>query len=280
MAGGVVTGHRHQPRDARVLVVVPTYNEAARIERMLAAITGALPRAAVLVVDDASPDGTAEIARRAGAESGAVQVLSRPAKSGLGSAYRDGFRWGLEHGYEILCEIDADGSHDPADLPRLIAPICRGEAELVVGSRYVPGGEVVDWPLARTLISRGGNAYANLLLRLSVHDATAGFRAYAASLLARLDLDAVRADSYGFQVEMTCLARWAGAAINEVPIRFVDRQEGVSKMSSHTVTEAFVVVAALWAAGLRGRRAAIARDAAKRPSLGASAGSSSSMATG
>ena len=242
-----------------VLVVLPTYNEAPTIQRVLEAVHIALPSAHMLVVDDASPDGTAALARQVGDRSGSVQVLARPAKSGLGSAYRDGFRWGLERGYRVLCEMDSDLSHDPGDLGRLVEPVLAGEAELVIGSRYVTGGETVDWSPARQAISRLGNLYANTLLRLGVADATAGFRAYAASLLLRLDLDQLRADSYGFQVEMTHLTRTAGGRVAEVPIRFVDRQAGVSKMSAHTVREAFVVVAALWVKGLVGRdRSAVA----------------------
>lgn len=251
-----------------VLVVLPTYNEAPNVERVLVAILAALPRADVLVVDDASPDGTAELARRAHVRPGAVHVLERPGKLGLGTAYLDGFRWGLAHDYQVLCEIDADGSHNPADLSRLVAPVVRGEADLVVGSRYIHGGATPDWPFFRRAISRGGNVYANLLLRLGVRDATAGFRAYAASLLRQLDLAAVRADSYGFQVEMTWLARRADALIREVPIHFVDRQEGVSKMSLHTVTEAFVVVAGLWAKGRRSRLRQTLQVAAIAPSHG------------
>jgi dolichol-phosphate mannosyltransferase len=226
----------------RVLVVLPTYNERANIEAMLRAIGATLPSAAVLVVDDSSPDGTAEIAEKVAADLGCVEVLSRPKKTGLGAAYRDGFRWGLEHGYQVLVEMDSDFSHDPNALPELIAPIEDGRAELVIGSRYVPGGSIPDWTAGRRLISRLGNVYAKLLLGLGVEDSTAGYRAYSGELLSRLDLEAVRADSYGFQVEMTYLARLAGARVIEVPIKFVDRVVGTSKMSTFTIAEALVLV--------------------------------------
>lgn len=228
-----------------VLVVLPTYNEALTIERVICAVRASLPAADVLVVDDSSPDGTAEIAAAVAERLGQTFVLSRPQKQGLGPAYRAGFTWGLRAGYEVLCEMDSDLSHDPADLPRLVAPVLAGSAELVIGSRYVPGGDIPDWSPTRLAISRVGNVYANVLLRLGVKDATAGFRAYAAELLERIDLDSVRADSYGFQVEMTYLTRLAGGRIVEVPIRFVDRKEGTSKMSGHTVSEALVLVTGL-----------------------------------
>lgn len=225
----------------RVLVVLPTYNERPNIERMLRAVHGVLPQAGILVVDDSSPDGTAEIAAKVAADIGVVEVLERPRKTGLGAAYRDGFRWGLDEGYDVLVEMDSDFSHDPAALPSLLSPLERG-AELVIGSRYVPGGAIPDWTIGRKLLSRFGNIYATHLLGLGVEDATAGFRAYSAPLLGRMELAAVRADSYGFQVEMTYRARLAGATIVEVPIRFVDRVEGTSKMSTFTVAEALVLV--------------------------------------
>ncbi|MGA9078462.1 MAG: polyprenol monophosphomannose synthase [Acidimicrobiales bacterium] len=225
----------------RVLVVLPTYNEHENIEAMLATVRGVVPDASILVVDDSSPDGTAEIAERAAGELGSIEVLRRPAKTGLGPAYRDGFRWGLDRGYEAFVEMDSDFSHDPGALPELLAALGDG-VELVVGSRYVPGGSIPNWSISRRLISRLGNVYAKALLGLGVEDSTAGYRVYAATLLRRLDLARVRADSYGFQIEMTHLARGAGAGIVEVPIHFVDRVAGTSKMSTFTVVEAFVLV--------------------------------------
>ncbi|HVC25516.1 MAG TPA: polyprenol monophosphomannose synthase [Acidimicrobiales bacterium] len=231
----------------RVLVVLPTYNESATIERMLRAVRASLDGVEVLVVDDSSPDGTAKIAREVAGELAGIEVLSRPVKQGLGPAYRAGFAWGLERGYDVLVEMDSDFSHDPASLPALVEPLSRGY-ELSIGSRYVPGGEIPDWTALRRLLSRGGNVYADLVLSLGVKDSTAGFRAYAASLLHRIDMDGIQADGYGFQIEMTYVARGAGARIAEVPIRFVDRVEGTSKMSMTTVTEALRLVS-LW--GLR-----------------------------
>ena len=225
----------------RVLVVLPTFNEAATIADILDRVRRALPDASVLVVDDNSPDGTAKIAEEASGSLGSVDVLSRPGKLGLGSAYRDGFRWGLERGYEAMVEMDSDFSHDPDVLPTLIATLGEGY-ELCIGSRYVPGGSTPKWSLPRRLLSRGGNIYADLLLGLDVRDSTAGFRAYAATVLRRIDLGSIGAESYGFQIEMTYRAIGVGAKVKEVPIRFVDRELGTSKMSTYTVVEALWLV--------------------------------------
>jgi len=227
-----------------VLVVLPTYNESQNIDRVLRRIRAALPEATVLVVDDGSPDGTADQAEILGKELGSIEVMRRAGKSGLGSAYRAGFRWGLDHGFDACIEMDADLSHEPEALPSLVAPLEDG-AELVIGSRYIPGGVIPNWAWHRRLLSRGGNLYASALLGLGVSDATAGFRCYAAPLLERLDLDAVRAEGYGFQIEMTYESRRAGASILEVPIRFVDRVDGESKMSTFIVVEALGLVT-LW----------------------------------
>ncbi len=224
-----------------VLVVLPTYNESSNIERVLRRIRAALPEATVLVVDDGSPDGTAEMAEKLGAELGAVDVLRRPSKSGLGGAYRDGFRWGMARGFDACVEMDADLSHDPEALPQVVEPLRQGY-EVVIGSRYIPGGVIPNWSWHRRLLSRGGNLYASVLLGLGIADSTSGFRAYAMSLLQRIDLDRVRADGYGFQIEMTYVSKQAGARMTEVPIRFVDRVEGESKMSSTIVVEALALV--------------------------------------
>lgn len=231
----------------RSLVVLPTYNEAANITRILEAVRTGCPEASVLVVDDSSPDGTADLVKQAAEELGRVELLVRPCKAGLGNAYKAGFRWGLDHGYEAFVEMDSDFSHDPADLPRLLAPLEAGQAELAIGSRYVPGGAIPNWSLSRRLLSRFGNLYAKYALALGVEDSTAGYRAYARTLLERIDFESVRADSYGFQIEMTYFSVGAGAKVVEVPIRFVDRVEGDSKMSRHTVTEALAIVTALGA---------------------------------
>jgi dolichol-phosphate mannosyltransferase len=231
------------------LVVLPTYNEAENIVEVLELVRAAAPEADVLVVDDASPDGTAGLAERWGEQHGGVQVLRRAGKLGLGSAYRTGFAWGLEQGYGILVEMDSDLQHDPAMLPALIHAVEDG-ADLAIGSRYVPGGQVPGWKWSRRVISQGGNLYAAVVLGIHVRDSTAGFRAYAADALRRIDLDAIKADGYGFQIEMAYTVGRNGGRIVEVPITFGDRQRGTSKMSGRIVVEALVLVT-WW--GLRDR---------------------------
>jgi len=250
-----------------VLVVVPTYNEADNIGQVLRRIREAMPEATVLVVDDGSPDGTADMAEVLGKELGDIEVMRRHGKSGLGSAYRAGFRWGLERGFEAFVEMDADLSHEPETLPDLVGALSGG-CELAVGSRYVPGGVIPNWAWHRRLLSRGGNVYASSLLGLGVSDSTSGFRAYASSVLRRIELDRIRADGYGFQIEMTYEAKRAGAIVVEVPIRFVDRVEGESKMSMVIVVEALGLVT-WWglkrlAENVRGRTVA-ARDVTPLP---------------
>ena len=208
---------------------------------MLRRIDECLPGAGVLVVDDGSPDGTADIVRRVAGELSHVHLLSRAGKSGLGSAYRAGFAWGLERGYDACIEIDADFSHDPAALPTLVGRLDEG-FDVAIGSRYVEGGSIPNWAWHRHLLSRGGNSYASALLGLDVADSTAGYRAYSAGILRKLDLERIRAEGYGFQIEMTYRARQHGAAITEVPISFVDREAGESKMSSFIVIEALGLV--------------------------------------
>lgn len=225
----------------RTLVVLPTYNEIENIEEVLRRIRAAIPHADVLVVDDGSPDGTADRAEKLGLELGRIDVLSREKKSGLGSAYRAGFHTGLTQGYDVMIEMDADLSHDPDALPNLVAEVERG-ADLAIGSRYVPGGSIPDWPWPRRAISRLGCFYARVMLRIPVHDATAGFRAYHRRALAAIPLDEVRADGYGFQIEMTYLLDREGGRIVEVPIEFRDRELGHSKMSSRIVFEALRLV--------------------------------------
>lgn len=225
----------------RTLVVLPTYNEAENIVTMLGRVRGVLADAGILVVDDGSPDGTAALVEGVMAGDPAVWLLRREAKSGLGSAYRSGFRWGLQRGFEAFVEMDSDFSHDPDALPGLLAPLEEGH-EVAIGSRYVQGGSIPNWSWHRHLLSWSGNRYADAVLGLGVADATAGFRAYAASVLNRLDLESVRAEGYGFQIEMTYRAKVAGASIVEVPIAFVDRVAGESKMSSRIVVEALGLV--------------------------------------
>jgi dolichol-phosphate mannosyltransferase len=225
----------------RALVVLPTYQEAGNIAEVLHRLRAAAPAADVLVVDDSSPDGTAALAKAAGHELGGVDVLIRPAKSGLGSAYRAGFAEGLARGYDVVVEMDSDLSHDPGRLPALLAAVEAG-ADLALGSRYVPGGSIPGWPRHRRWLSRGGNRYADLVLGLSVHDATSGFRAYRADALRRLDLTTVRADGYGFQIEMAYRIAGNGGQIVELPIQFVDRTRGTSKMSFRIIVEALFLV--------------------------------------
>ena len=223
------------------LVVLPTNQEAENIRDVLTRIRSAVPDADVLVVDDGSPDGTADLAEGVGAELGHVSVLRRAEKSGLGPAYRAGFAWGMERGHEILIEMDADLSHDPEVLPRLIATV-EGGADLAIGSRYIPGGAVPGWPASRRLISKVGNLYIGLMLRLPVRDATAGFRAYRTEIVERIGLERVRADGYGFQIEMAYEVNKAGGTIVEIPITFRDRARGESKMSPDIVSEALWLV--------------------------------------
>ncbi len=233
----------------RALLILPTYEEAENLVEVLDRVRDASPDTQVLVVDDASPDGTADLAERHGDVVGGVQVLRRPEKAGLGSAYRAGFGWGLERGFDVLLEMDSDLSHDPAALPSLLGAVEHG-ADLAIGSRYVPGGSIPDWSWHRRLLSRWGNRYAAGVLGLAVNDSTAGFRAYRATMLREIELDDVRADGYGFQIEMTYEVVRRGGKVVEVPIAFADRLRGTSKMSGRIVVEALVLVT-WW--GLRDR---------------------------
>ncbi|MGI9600775.1 MAG: polyprenol monophosphomannose synthase [Acidimicrobiales bacterium] len=225
----------------RTLVVLPTYQEAENIEAVLRGIREHVPEAAMLVVDDGSPDGTADLAEALADEIGQVEVRRREGKQGLGSAYRAGFRHGLQRGFEVLVEMDSDLSHSPAALPWLLAPVADGAA-LAVGSRYIPGGSIPNWSLRRRLLSRWGNRYAALVLGLDVCDATSGYRAYRADALAKVPLDQVKAEGYGFQIEMAYQIDQLGGRIVEVPIAFTDRVLGTSKMSGRIIVEALALV--------------------------------------
>jgi dolichol-phosphate mannosyltransferase len=222
----------------RATVCLPTYDERSNIERMLRALQAVLREGdRVLVIDDNSPDGTGQLADELAQELTFVSVLHRARKEGLGPAYLDGFRRALDDGAELILEMDCDFSHDPADVPRLIAAAEEG-ADLVLGSRYVPGGGVGSWGLLRRAVSRGGSLYAELFLRMGVKDPTGGFKCYRRRVLETLDLDSITAKGYAFQIETTYLAKRAGFGVVEVPIVFVDRVEGTSKMSKTIVLEA------------------------------------------
>jgi dolichol-phosphate mannosyltransferase len=227
-------------RGAQVTVVVPTYNERENLEALVGAVLA--HGFHVLVVDDQSPDGTGRLADQIADTNELVSVLHRTVKQGLGPAYAEGFEHALAGGAEIVCEFDADFSHDPADLPRLVEAVASGEADLAIGSRYVKGGATPDWPLFRRLLSRGGNFYARLMLDLDVRDSTAGFRAFRAGALAGLEAHTCQASGYGFQVEMTWRAATQGLRIVEIPIVFRDRVYGESKMKGKIVIEAMWLV--------------------------------------
>jgi dolichol-phosphate mannosyltransferase len=254
-----VTGRRPWA-DGSVLVVVPTYNEIDNLERILARLAAAVPQAHVLVVDDNSPDGTGELAAKLAAGDDRVHVLHRPGKSGLGPAYVAGFRWGRARGFDVLVEMDADGSHAPEELPRLLDAL--DGADLVLGSRYAPGGSVHDWPVHRLLLSRAGNGYTRWALRLPLTDATGGYRAARGELLDRLPFDEVASQGYCFQVDWAWRAQRDGARVVEVPISFTEREFGRSKMSGSIVAEALVRVS-LW--GLRDRLADRLPGRVRRP---------------
>lgn len=220
----------------RCLIVVPTFNEADNLARLLQGVRRSLPFADVLVVDDASPDGTGAIARRLAEQDPRLFVLARNSKSGLGSAYVDGFSWGLARDYDCFFEMDADFSHDPRYLPAFVAELERG-AQVVVGSRNVPGGGIVGWGLLRHVLSKGGSLYSRLVLSASVRDMTTGFKAYTRRALELIDVGSVGANGYAFQIETTYRALCAGLEVVEVPIVFVDRRAGQSKMSLGDVWE-------------------------------------------
>lgn len=225
-------------RGADTLIVIPTYNEAETLGTTIDRVRQAAPRADVLIVDDSSPDGTGDIADARAAADPRVQVMHRRQKSGLGDAYLEAFAWALERPFDIVVEMDADGSHPADQLPALIAAVRPGGADLSIGSRWVTGGSVVNWPRARRFISRGGNLYAQLLLGVRVKDATAGFRAFRADTLRAIDLDNVASHGYCFQIDLTRRVYARGLSITEVPIEFRERELGQSKMSSSIVVEA------------------------------------------
>lgn len=241
----------NQPTTDRVLVCIPTYDEADSLPVVLAGVRTHAPEVEVLVIDDASPDGTGAIADGFAEHDDHIHVLHRTGKGGLGAAYLAGFAWALDRGYDVIVEMDADGSHRPEDLPALLA--ASREADLVLGTRWMPGGHTVNWPRRRQLLSLGGNRYARFMLGVPLRDITGGFRAYRASALRALDLPAVRSEGYCFQVELALRAVEAGQRTAEVPITFVERRLGASKMSRAIVVEAMQRVT-VWGLQRRFRR--------------------------
>lgn len=225
----------------RTLVVTPTYNERDNIERFVEGVLRWLPEADVMIVDDASPDGTGDIADRLAAEDPRVRVTHRPGKLGIGTAYRQAFERGLEEGYELLFEMDADLSHDPAYLPSFLKAFGRG-ADVVIGSRNIPGGGVTGWGLRRHLLSKGGSLYSRTILGLPFRDLTSGYKAFRADVLRNIDLTSLRSEGYSFQIETTYRAVKKGFSVVEVPIHFVDRTNGQSKMSRKIFAEAVMMV--------------------------------------
>jgi dolichol-phosphate mannosyltransferase len=239
----------------RILVIVPTYNEADNITAVAGRLRAAVPEAHLLIADDNSPDGTGKLADEMAESDEHIHVLHRPGKQGLGAAYLAGFRWGIERDYDVLVEMDADGSHRPEELPRLLTAL--EQADLVLGSRWVPGGRVVNWPRSREWLSRAGSAYSRFMLRLPVRDATGGYRAFRTETLTGLGLEEVQSQGYCFQVDLARRAVAAGFKVAEVPITFVEREHGVSKMSRAIVIEALWRVTA-W--GLTSRLGVVRTD--------------------
>jgi dolichol-phosphate mannosyltransferase len=242
------------PGVGRVLVVIPTYNEADNVRLIVGRVRAATPAVDILIADDGSPDGTGDIADELAAADPQVHVLHRTAKEGLGAAYVAGFAWAREHGYDAVVEMDADGSHAPEELPRLLDALA--EADAVIGSRWVRGGKVVNWPVRRLILSRGANVYTRILLGMPVKDATGGYRAYRMPMLDKIEVDTVQSQGYCFQVDLTWRSHKSGCKLVEVPITFSEREHGISKMSSSVVREA------MWRVGVWGVQARLA--AAKR----------------
>jgi dolichol-phosphate mannosyltransferase len=234
----------------RSLVVVPTYQEAGNVGRFLDAVRAAAPEVDILVVDDNSPDGTGELAEKKAADLGRVTVLHRPGKDGLGNAYRQGFRWGLDEGYDVIVQMDCDFSHDPKVLPTLIGGLDDPSVDCMIGSRYIPGGSTPGWPFHRRALSRYGNRYTGAVLQLGIRDATGGFRAYRAGTLERIQIDGTRANGYAFQSEVAKRMTVNGLTLRETPITFVDREYGTSKMSVRIMAESLALVT-LWGVKIR-----------------------------
>lgn len=256
-----VSGKDAYPGVGSVLVIIPTYNEVDNVALIIERVRDSVPAAHVLVVDDSSPDGTGELADRIARHDHNVHVLHRRKKEGLGQAYLSGFEWARNNDFDVACEMDADGSHAPEQLHRLLDALA--SADLVIGSRYVPGGLVVNWPLSRQLISRGGNLYTRLAMGLPIKDATAGYRAYRMPVLEKITADWTPPQGYCFQIELAWRAVEAGFDVREVPITFAERERGESKMNGSVVREALWRITA-WGAATR-LRAATSRITGKEP---------------
>jgi|ERR1035437_145228 dolichol-phosphate mannosyltransferase len=237
-----------RPPIGKVVVLIPTYNERENISLIVSRLRAAVPEVDILVLDDNSPDGTGAVADRLAADDGQVRVLHRTSKEGLGMAYLAGFGWALERDYDVMVEMDADGSHQPEQLPSLLLALA--DADVVLGSRWVPGGSVVNWPVHRKVLSVGGNLYVRVLLGMPIGDATGGYRAYRASALKTLDLEQVASQGYCFQVDLVWRAIRAGLRVVEVPITFVERTIGDSKMSQDIVNESLRSIT-VWGARYR-----------------------------
>ena len=252
MSAGKPTGDKPS---SSTLVIIPTYNESENIALIIGRLHAAVPGAHVLVADDGSPDGTGDIADKLAADDtdGRIHVMHRTEKNGLGAAYIAGFQWALQRDYQVVVEMDADGSHAPEQLHRLLDKIDEG-ADVVAGSRYVPGGSVVNWPRRREILSRGGNIYSQLALGVKIKDITGGYRAYRRVVLETLDLGAIESAGYCFQIDMGWRALQAGFTMVEVPITFTEREFGESKMSGNIITEAFTKVLG-WGMANRWRKA-------------------------
>lgn len=230
----------------KTLIIIPTYDERENVAAMSAAVLGQVPEANILFVDDNSPDGTGALLDEIAAREPRVFVLHRAGKEGLGRAYIAGFKWALARDYELICEMDCDFSHDPASLPKLLREAAEG-ADLVLGSRYIGGIRVMNWPMSRLLLSTGAASYVKLVTGMPVHDPTGGFKCFRRAVLQAIDLDRITSNGYSFQIEMSHTAWMKGFAIREVPIVFEDRRAGYSKMRANIATEAFVMVLKLWA---------------------------------
>ena len=248
---------RYPAPDSRVVVVIPTYNEAENIRVILDRLRAAQPAIDVLVVDDGSPDGTGKIADEYAERDPAIHVLHRTVKEGLGAAYLEGFAWALDQGYDVIGEMDADGSHQPEQLHRLLEAL--PQADLVIGSRYVPGGSVVNWPLRRQWLSKGGNRYIRALLGIKIRDVTAGYRLFHRDTLLAIDLASVESTGYVFQADLAYRTLRAGLVVREVPIEFIERERGKSKMSADVATESLRLITEWGVAQRRAHRKSVSR---------------------